>query len=44
MHQSETEIAVEVEQQTFSYFDLCALREDSPSIKGFIQHMIESYE
>ncbi|MDB5422571.1 MAG: hypothetical protein JWR59_2518 [Brevundimonas sp.] len=44
MKQSETEIAVEIEQQVFAYFDLCANFETVPSVLGFAQHLKESYE
>jgi len=44
MKQSEAQIAVEVEQQVFSYFEISANYERESSVKGFIQHMIESYE
>jgi len=43
MNPSDTEIAVEIEQQVYSYLDLCAMYEKTPSINGFIDHMIESY-
>jgi len=43
MIQSETEIAVEIEQQVYSYLDLCAMYETTPSVLGFANHLEESY-
>jgi len=43
MNPSDTEIAVEIEQQVYSYLDLCAMYETKPSILGFAQHLRESY-
>ena len=44
MKQSETEIAVEIEQAVFSFFDICAQYETVPSIRGFINFLDEAYE
>lgn len=44
MAQSETEIAIEIEQQVFSYFDISAQYETMPSVRGFINFLDESYE
>jgi len=43
MKQSDTEIAVEIEQQVYAYLDLCAMYETVPSVLGFAQHLKESY-
>lgn len=40
----ESEIVVEIEQQTWSYLDLCAKYEIAPSVLGFARHLEESYE
>jgi len=41
---TDTQIAVEIEQQVFSYLDLCAQYEKKPSILGFADHLFESYD
>jgi len=40
---SESEIVVEIEQQIYSYLDLCAMYETKPSVLGFAAHLEESY-
>ena len=40
---SESEIVVEIEQQIYSYLDLCAMYETEPSVLGFAEHLNQSY-
>jgi len=44
MKQSESELITELEQQIFSYVEICAMNESTPSALGFAQHLKESYE
>jgi hypothetical protein len=41
---SEVEFTKEIEEQTFTYLDLCAMYEKTPSVLGFSQHLHEAYE
>jgi len=43
MKLTDTQLAVEIEQQIFSYLYLCAMYETQPSILGFANHLEESY-
>ena len=43
MKQSESALITELEQQIFSYMDLCAMYETTPSVLGFANHLEESY-
>jgi len=44
MKQSESELITELEQQIFSYMDICAMYETTPTPLGYAQHLKESYE
>lgn len=41
---TETGFAKEMEEQIYSYIDLCAKYELQPNVWGFIEHLEESYE
>jgi hypothetical protein len=40
----DSEIYLEVEEQIWSYLDLCAMYEKTPSVLGFAEHLKEAYE
>lgn len=40
----ESELVKEITEQVYSYLDLCAGFETTPSILAFAQHLKESYE
>jgi hypothetical protein len=40
---SESEVVVEIEQQIYSFLDLCAKYETTPTVLGFAEHLKESY-
>jgi hypothetical protein len=41
---SESEVVVEIEQQIYSFLDLCAKYETKPTVLGFAEHLKESYK
>lgn len=43
MELTDTQFAVEMEQQVFSFIELSAMYETTPSPLAFAQHLIESY-
>jgi hypothetical protein len=41
---SEVEFTKEIEEQTFTYLELCAMYEKTPSVLGFAEHLWDAYE
>lgn len=39
-----TELSKEIEEQIWSYLDICAMYEKTPSVLGFAEHLKEAYE
>ena len=40
---SDTEIHKDIEEQFYSYLELCAMYEKTPSVLGFAEHLHEAY-
>lgn len=40
----ETEFIKEIEEQQYSYLELCAHKDKKPSVLGFAKYLTESYE
>lgn len=41
---SESHLITELEEQIYSYVDLCALGGETPTILGYAKHLEESYK
>ena len=41
---SDASLEIEIEQQVIGYIELSHLHETIPTINGFINHLIESYD
>lgn len=41
---TDTKLSKEIDEQFWSYVELCAMYEKTPSVLGFAEHLKEAYE